>query len=378
MLSGGQLFINRPILLSVLAILAITYAKGSLLKFKRINSLFFIVLVITIEWILRIDDHIFMPILIRYLNFFSAVIILVIYLNSPGGILLFRKDLYIILFWISLGAIINFIIANFFSSVFYTINTTDGSSINSLFYIFNYHESVANQYNLVRPDFVFYEPGVLQIYINIFLYLSLFIYNNKKNSLIALISVFFTLSTTGIIITLIILIFFYFKFIIKNNSKFKIFNIIILGLLIIPFFYLLSQNIGDKLNGEAIGSSIAREYDFYTGLEIIKQYPILGIGFDHARYISLSGVNYYSDTLLTGDSIEDRPSSNGLINLFYSIGIFLGSLYLFLLYRQKLLPDKILIFIIMLLSLFGESLVFTPFFLLFVCSSSVIFRLNNQ
>ena len=172
------------------------------------------------------------------------------------------------------------------------------------------------------------------------------------------------------LIAFLVLVFYYLYTLRNNNFLLKILNgIIILACILIPSFYLLSSNIEDKLYGESSGSSIAREYDFYTGIEIIKEYPILGIGFDHARYILLSGTNYYVDTKLSGESLDDRPSSNGLINLFYTIGVFLGIAYLYLLYKQNIFPDRILFFLIITLALFGESLVFTPFFLLFINSS---------
>lgn len=369
LLSGGQLFYNRYILLIALVILVLIYNRGRLLKINLSNFIILIIIII-IQWIIRLGDNNLIPLFIRITNYIASLLILGVYINNNKGIYLFRNDLYLILKYISFGSIINFILANFVPAIFYPISVSDGYTVNSLLYIFNYHESVANQYNLIRPDFIFYEPGVLQIFDNIYLYLNLFIYKNKKQAFIALISILCTLSTTGMLIAFLVLVFYYFYTLRNNNFLFKILNgIIILVVILLPSFYLLSSNIEDKLYGESSGSSIAREYDFYTGIEIIKEYPILGIGFDHARYIALSGTNYYSDTQLSGESLDERPSSNGLINLFYTIGVFLGIGYLYLLYKQNIFPNRILFFLIITLSLFSESLVFTPFFLLLINSS---------
>ena len=137
-------------------------------------------------------------------------------------------------------------------------------------------------------------------------------------------------------------------------------------------------NIEDKVTGESRGSSWAREYDFFTGLNIISEYPLLGIGFDHQRYLSLSPLRAYEDSNLSELGMENRSSSNGLVYLFYTLGIPLGSLFMWGLFRQKLFSHRLLIGALLSLSLFGEALIYTPFVLMIAFSAFTSIRRNTK
>ncbi|MNT76351.1 hypothetical protein D3C72_2153410 [compost metagenome] len=66
------------------------------------------------------------------------------------------------------------------------------------------------------------------------------------------------------------------------------------------------------------------------------------------------------------DLIEERGNSNSLLMLFYSMGIFAGLFWLYLLYKQDVFFESPkLFFVILLLGFFSEPLVFMPFFMYF-------------
>ena len=159
-----------------------------------------------------------------------------------------------------------------------------------------------------------------------------------------------------------------------GNLKRRLLPIALVMLIAPPITYLAYDNINDKLFGESKGSSIAREYDFFTGVNIVAENPLLGIGFDHARYLAESGRIGFADTALREDNTEDRATSNGLLYLTYSLGIPLALLFVYGMFRQTLLPNRWVIGVWLLLSLFGEAIIFTPFILLIILSAFVPHR----
>ena len=108
-------------------------------------------------------------------------------------------------------------------------------------------------------------------------------------------------------------------------------------------FNLGYDNLNEKLFGVAQGSSWARQYDLFTGLNIISENPWLGIGFEVNRYLEASGRLGFEDTLLTETQLAERPTSNGVIQLFYSLGIPLGLVFVFGVMRQRLFQHRGLI-----------------------------------
>ena len=56
-----------------------------------------------------------------------------------------------------------------------------GVYVNTFHGIFNYISSInISEYNIYRNQGLFWEPGVLQLFINVLLYMSLFVYKNIK------------------------------------------------------------------------------------------------------------------------------------------------------------------------------------------------------
>ena len=81
----------------------------------------------------------------------------------------------------------------------------DGEVYQTLLGVFNYHVIVDDLTSIIRPDGFFFEPGVYQIYLNLYLYLALFVFRRPLQALLAAAAVLSTQSTTGMAIMLVLL-----------------------------------------------------------------------------------------------------------------------------------------------------------------------------
>ncbi|PUE42384.1 O-antigen ligase family protein [Limnohabitans sp. Bal53] len=369
LLSGGMLLFPRPLLLMLLLVFILLASKGNGLLRRStalIWGLLAMILAITLIRPGPVDPS---SLVIRYANFTAALLLLCLYIKSGSDAV--QSDLMSILPWFGWQAIFTFLLANIAPFLFITINIED-FQFSTIFLLFNYHELMADSTGFKRPNGFFYEPGVFQIYLNIYLYLSLMVYKIRRHIAISTAAVFCTLSTTGLIIaSLIWVASFLTTSPLQRTRKKNIMSILLLTAIIPILFLITYSNVEDKFTGEMQGSAIARQYDLFTGLNIIREYPLLGIGFDHKRYLELLPYAAFTDTLLSEESALSRSSSNGIIYLFYSLGIPLGLIILFSIYKQKLFPHRKIFFAIIFLSLLSEAIIYTPFILLVAYSALV-------
>ena len=250
-----------------------------------------------------------------------------------------------------------------FSSISYLTDDKIGISRFLLFFAPN-----SSYLGIHRAQGLFWEPGVLQIYLNIFLFILLSI-NQKKEWFFILITSFLilaTLSTTGFIIFSIMIIYFFSGVILRKPI------FLIIFLLVSPLFYsyynFTKIILNDKFDGDRVGSYEARRFDALNSLNIVLDNP-LGIGFSHVKYQEIARDNIYNiDSLVK----TDRASTNGILILFVSTGVFFGFVFLTMLLFQNILQkNKFLLFLIIILSLISEPLFFSPFFIIFALSSLV-------
>ena len=265
-------------------------------------------------------------------------------------------------------AIITFLLALLVPSLFISTGY-DGTDYRTILYIFTCHVMADGISILPRPDGFFWEPGVFQLYLNIYLYLCLFIFKNKWQTIIAVIAILTTQSTTGIVLCLILISYYVVREYINKGSLIARFgNFFVSVIILIPLIILASGNIEDKFYGDNKGSSWAREYDLMTGINVVVENPLIGIGFDYGYYYKISRTLGYRDTFLDNEATTDRGNSNGIIFLLYSTGIPLSILFIIGLFKQTFLNHKFLIGLLLLISCSSESLIFTPFFLIFIYS----------
>ena len=363
LISGGLLLLPRIPILIMVILLGLASAGFRVAPIRRTWPVLFLLVCVLVITLVRPGPIHFESLVIRYANFICALVLLNVYLLVRPIAL--ATDLYVILRWMAFQALVTVVLAHTLGFLFATINLGE-ASFQTILLLFNYHSLIEDASGLLRPNGFFYEPGIFQIYLNIYLYLTLFVFKNHKQAFLAVLAVFATQSTTGVLIAVILLSAAFYKQLKSSSFRGKLLTLLFALIATPPVAYLGYNNVTDKLHGEAQGSSWAREYDFYTGLNVIAAHPLLGIGFDHQRYLSVSGRAGYDYTQLSVESLDERATSNGLIYLCYSFGLPFAFIFLIGMFRQTFFQHRLLIGLLLMLSLFGEAIVFTPFILMII------------
>lgn len=217
--------------------------------------------------------------------------------------------------------------------------------------------------SIFRNQGLFWEPGVLVIYLNLLFYLSAF---RKKNVLMAIISaflVFTTFSTTGLVL-LTIQSLILFRTVIRKNIVYFI-PLLLLFISVIPF---ILENFQSKLQGDN-GSFLVRTYDYMVSLNIIRDNFLTGIGFGNENYLKAQGASSFFQS---AEILEVRPNSNSIMLLFVSFGIPLAMIILrYLSLQQVIMGNRWLLFLMLVVGLSSEPLIFTGFFMMVMISGAV-------
>ena len=373
LLSGGNVGIPREPLLAVLllSILAIASPVKALRpELSRIWLLLLVVLFVSIVGAGMFDIG---NTVVRYANFLGAIFILIVYLDLGRGQMM--RDAMPIFIFFSIQAILTPILAVVAANFFFTFLVGD-TVYTTLLYIFTYHETVdgADFLGLRRADGFFFEPGVFQIYLNLFLYVALF---QKRNLILAGLAfggVLATQSTTGVVISVALCGLFALDLLRRMQASFAILFVVSAPLVMLPILWLAYQNIIAKLFGGAAGSASARSFDAQTGMLIIQEHPIFGIGFSHERF--QEEFYHYGRTVDTvlGDGALDRTMSNGVLHVAVTLGIPLAVVFIVALLRQRIFGNSLVVGGLIVLSMTTEALMLTPFFLAILFSGLITVR----
>ena len=366
LISGGLLLFPRLPVLLMLILLCVTVTGLRLPPGRRLWPLYALLGAVLLISLARTGPVHVESLAISFANFMGALALLNVYLQASPGAL--ARDLYAILRWMAIQAVATVVLAHAVGFLFVPVSFAD-NTFQSLLLVFNYHVMIEDAGGLIRPDGFFFEPGVFQFYLNLYLYLALFVFRDPRHVALAVMAVLSTQSTTGILICMLLLGTALLQRLGAGGLRRKVATALVALVVAPPVVYLGYGNVSDKLFGETQGSSWAREYDLFTGLNVIAENPLLGIGFDHDRYLSASGRLGYADTLLKDESVEDRPTSNGLVYLTYSLGIPMAMLLFLCMFRQTLFHHRVLIGLWLSLSMFGEAIVFTPFVMMVIFSA---------
>ncbi len=366
LLSGGMLILPRIPLLFLLFLFSLLATGFRGVPIFATRKIWILLGVIFLTTLIRPGEIDFESLIIRYANFIGGVFLLSIYLRSGYSEL--SEDLFSVFPWMSIQAILTFMLANILPFAFMEIKIPNDSSFFTIFYIFNYHIIIEDFSGFIRPNGFFWEPGVFQIYMNLYLYLGLFVFRSKKHVLLAILAVACIYSTTGLMIASILLGAAAIKNYSASNKRSK-FLVVLAALFASPIILMVTaQNIQEKFFGESQGSSLIRQYDMVAGLNVISNHPILGIGFDNMRYQEIVSNYFFVANALGLNTVPERATSNGIIYLGYTIGLPLALIFIVGIFRQKIFKDRLLIGVVLFLSMFGEALIFTPFFIMIVFS----------
>jgi hypothetical protein len=371
LISGGNLLIPRvPVLvvMAALALLAIATTRTAAVR-PRFTLVYALLATVLLSILFRAGLTELQATIVRYANFAGGLLLLHMYLRA--GQAHFIRDLTVILQPLAILAIATVILATLIEPAFQPKDVQE-TIYYHLFYLLNFHRTLEDAGGLQRPNGPFYEPGVLQIYLNLFLYLSLYVAKSTRKALLAGVAVLATQSTTGLAISAGLVGLHIWRQLGRGSLNRRVGVAMVAGLLAISVSGYIIDNVRSKFVGDMAGSSMARQFDLLTGLNVIAANPWVGIGFDPDRYRALSGALAFDDTLLDDRITEDRGNTNGVIALVYSVGIPLALPFLWGLFRQRMLPDRMLVGGLLFVSFMTESIMLTPFFLVFIFSGLLL------
>lgn len=284
----------------------------------------------------------------------------------------FSKSFLATLYLIEIHAVLSFVFSIFFEEFLQSFFLHGDNLYQTFHYIFFYRIET-NQVtfyglNFIRNCGLFWEPGILQIFLNLLLYIQLF---EQRTSLvkilITILLIITTYSTTGYIIMLLLLAY-------KYKSVTSIKNFPYLFLIAIPiimlFYPIISFHIGNKAFGENVMSTYVRVFDAIQSIIIIGDYPLTGIGITWEVYekLQLSYKNVFGIVM-----IDATGNTNSILSTIVLLGIPTGLLFILALYRQELIAkkNKIIIFIVLFISLSSEPLLLRPFFMFLIFNGIV-------
>lgn len=227
---------------------------------------------------------------------------------------------------------------------------------------------MADQYilgiRLWRNQGIFWEPGIMQIYANMYLFFSLFKYNSRKGIILASLTVITTMSTTGLAISAMLIGLFIIKSKISYAKKLLLFVFALLFGLLFLVSLTAKKNESEKSDISSYGLRIM---DITDSLHVVKKYPLTGIGIDSDVY-KVEKNNDFSETLM--ELLGQRGNSNGIASLLYQFGIPFFIFFMFVLSKQTIIKTKKNIFFwLFIICMCNEPILLTPFFMLFPLSA---------
>jgi hypothetical protein len=229
-------------------------------------------------------------------------------------------------------------------------------------------------FQLQRAHGLAWEPGNFATYVNIFIFINLFIYNKTRYVALGVLAIVVAWSTAGMIVMLGQFIYYFFSKRKKISSRFIVPQIIIGALLLSWLAMATINNFDDKINGEKSGSGASRFLNTVVALKVIVENPLIGTGFNFERYSneldkSFSSSQSQISAYVDSERLREAASTSSFLRLFSQFGIPIGLILTIALFKQTLITkNKKLFAVIIILSVSSAPLMFTPFYFLFVSS----------
>jgi hypothetical protein len=370
LLSGGSLLWPRPALLAGVLLLWLVARSGVFYVRRAMLPGFLLLGAVLLLTVARPQGFHLDSLVIRFANFLAGIVLLDLYWRAGPPAL--QGDLYAILRWMAVQALVTVLLAQTANFLFLPLMVQE-AEYKTVLLLFTYHDMLDGSTAWKRPDGFFYEPGVFQIYLNLFLYLALFVFRSRRQSLLGVAAVFATQSTTGVVLAALqVGVFFATRYINVGSLRSRVTKTLLAVAMSVPIAFFVMTNVTDKVSGDSRGSFWARQYDLLTGLNVIAENPAIGIGFDYEQYKAAASRLGYADTELEERITNDRGNTNGVVFLLYSIGIPLALPFLIGLYRQRMFPHRKLVGTVLFVSFLSESMIFTPVFLMIIYSGLLL------
>ena len=398
-------------ILDIVAVFMLVLSTGGLLFVFNRNLSYGVFILLLIALLIlgkKIKKKVFNPILLSLLTFLSLLILNFLFnqnqsINTYGfySIMIFSccllflhfsnnknsnyflECIYFSLQLIMLHALCNFFIYFFVKNNLSIIAMSDGERTYKTFenlFFFGGEKNDYGTFNLfgvecARNQGLFWEPGVLQFFLNMLFFLEAFVLKRKKY-LLLLISflIISTYSTIGIALLLIQSV----VFILSEFKRNKTLAIILI-IAAIPVYTVFNVNFNEKIIGEKSASSQKRIYDLVQPLEIAKNNPFFGIGLDANNFKNERNRFEVSRTKILGIEYKfdegNEIVTNSVTFLIAALGFPTAILFLYLLvFKQSIIYNKKwLLILIVLFSASSEPLLLKPFMFIFIFSGLYAF-----
>lgn len=304
----------------------------------------------------------------------------------------FLDSLYFILKIILFHSLISFLLYPFVDGNLETIkaymaNGEEKHTTKTFKYLFYYIDIIDKPeaevtllgINLVRNSGIFWEPGILQFYLNILFFLEISLYRTRNFMLFLIaLAILSTYSTTGLLLLFLQIIYFLNKKFLKKYSNLIVF------IIAIPIYSVLSSNINTKVYGEGESSFQKRLLDFTQPLFIAIEHPINGVGVDLEKFSDFRSKFYPNSKILQTfyksisisqyNQTTNKGSTNSFTYLLAGFGFPIMLLFIYAFLKQQIIRHNKMIFIILIfVSAMSEPLLHKPFFFMFIISGFINF-----
>ena len=381
--AGGILFVfNRnPAFLVLISIVIFSlFFLQHRIKNKTFYSSLLVLIVLFSLFAINYTLAVNLQSLTKYLFFgvtiFTSVLIL-FYYNNQESKTVFINSLYFILKLVLFHSVFSFIAYFFVKNNLFLI-TSEYHETLTFNYLFHYSPKQGTVFNLLGLDMarnagMFWEPGILQGYLNLLFFLELSVFKmNRKLLALIILTILTTLSTTGLLLLILQVVYFSQK-LLKNNTK-----IILFIVLIIPLYFVFNSNLNEKIYGEGESSFQKRLFDLTQPFFIAIANPLTGVGLDLDRFQEVREGFYINSDLnssLNQFGIEQKiettskGSTNSVMYMLAGMGFPIAFLFIYMFTKQQVITnDRLMWFTLTFVFVLSEPLLFRPFFFLFIVS----------
>jgi len=381
--TGGLLFVfNRNfsfLILASIIIFGLFYLRKRIKKsiyYASFTTLFIVLVLFAINFLFVINPQSLTKYYFFGISIFTTVLTL-FYFNNQADKESFIKSLYFVLKMILFHSLLNFIAYFFVKDQIFLITSTYHES-NTYNYLFFYSVKAGSELSFFGLDFhrnsgIFWEPGILQVYLNILFFLEVSIFNRNKKLLgLIILGILSTYSTTGLLLLIIQLIYF------SQTELKRYIPIILIALISIPLYFISSVNLNEKIYGEREFSFQKRLFDLTQPFFIALEHPITGVGLDIVQFQNVREefyINSNLDNMLAGVGIQQKlettskGSTNSIMYMLAGMGFPTSILFIFMFIKQQIITKhRFLWFTLSFFSVMSEPLLFKPFFFIFIIS----------
>jgi hypothetical protein len=384
--TGGLLFVfNRNfafLMLASIIIISLFYLRISIKRsiyYSSFLALLVIGILFAINYVFAINPQSLTKYIFFGITIFTTVLVL-FYYNNQSNRDVFVNSLYFVLKLVLIHSLFNFFAYFLYKDNFSLITSEYHESLtyNYLFYYSPKEGSIINLFgiDIHRNAGMFWEAGILQIYLNILFFLEISIFKRNKKLLVLIVfAVLTTYSTTGLLLLILQIIYFSHK---ELKSNIKMLSLIVL---IAPLYVFFNANMNEKIYGEGESSFQKRLFDFTQPIFIAIESPLTGVGLDLDRFQEVREEFYINSDLNSSfnqigieQKVEttSKGSTNSVMYLLAGMGFPTAFLFIYMFMKQQIITNhRVIWFILTFISVMSEPLLFRPFFFMFIVSGFI-------